>query len=164
MTILGVEDTPTRIWPLPCSAINGIGPKARAKLGNLKTHRIGELAQTDLAWLLEGFGKKYGAWLHEAALGQDNRPRTTCREPKFISRESRFERDLHPKLDREALCKIPLNLCDRLSQDLAHRVGIRLRFEDFSSITRDHALQVGPLTRDDEDVARVGRLGAVRIY
>ena len=148
VTILGLEDIPTRIWSLTCSAINGIGPKATAKLEALKIRSIGELAKADPTWLLEHFGKKYGAWLHEAALGQDDRPLTISREPKSISRETTFERDLHPKSDREALSRILLDLCERLSQDLARKgylagsVGIKLRFEDFSTITRDRTLHV----------------------
>jgi DNA polymerase IV len=148
VTILGHEDIPTRIWPLSCAVINGVGPKATAKLEALKIRTIGELAKADPTWLLEHFGKKYGAWLHEAALGKDDRPLTISRKPKSISRETTFERDLHPKFDREALSRILLDLCERLSQDLARKgylarsVGIKLRFEDFSTITRDHTLQM----------------------
>ena len=148
VTVLGLEDIPSRIWPLPCSVINGIGPKATAKLEALKIHTIGELAQVDSAWLVGHFGNKYGVWLHQAALGLDDRPLTISREPKSISRETTFERDLHPKFDREALSRILLDLCERLSQDLARKgylarsVGIKLRFEDLATITRDHTLHM----------------------
>ena len=147
LTILGLEDIPTRIWPLPCSAINGIGPKASAKLESLQIRTIGELAEADPAFLVDRFGKSYGAWLHEVAHGRDERPLTTSREPKSISRETTFERDLHPKHDREELTRILLNLCERLAEDLARKgylagnVGLKLRYEDFSTITRDHALR-----------------------
>jgi DNA polymerase-4 len=148
VTVLGLEDIPSRIWPLPCSFINGIGPKATAKLEALKIRTIGELAKADSTWLLEHFGNKYGVWLHQAALGLDDRPLTISREPKSISRETTFERDLHPKFDREALSRILLGLCERLSEDLARKgylarsVGIKLRFEDFSTVTRDHTVEV----------------------
>jgi DNA polymerase-4 len=148
LTILGLEDIPTRIWPLPCSAINGIGPKATAKLEGFLIRTIGELAQADPEFLIAHFGRSYGAWLHEAAHGRDDRPLTLSREPRSISRESTFERDLHPKRDREELTRILLNMCDRLAQDLARQgylarsVGIKLRFEDFSTLTRDHSLRV----------------------
>jgi DNA polymerase-4 len=148
LTILGFEDIPFRIWPLPCAAINGIGPKATAKLDDLQIHTIGELAKADPTFLIEHFGQSYGAWLHEAAHGRDNRPLTLFREPKSISRETTFERDLHPRQDREELTRILLSLCDRLGQDLVRKgylagsVGIKLRFDNFSTITRDHALQV----------------------
>jgi DNA polymerase IV len=148
LTVLGPEDIPTRIWPLPCSAINGIGPKATAKLEQFQIQTIGALAKADPVFLVEHFGRSYGAWLHQAANGQDDRPLTTHREPKSISRETTFERDLHPKQDRGELTRILLNLCERLAQDLggkgylAGSVGIKLRFEDFSTLTRDQSLQV----------------------
>jgi DNA polymerase-4 len=148
VTVLGLEDIPTRIWPLPCAAVNGIGPKATAKLGTFHIHAIGELAKADPAWLVEHFGRSYGAWLHEAAHGRDDRPLVLSREPKSISRETTFERDLHAKQDREALSRILLDLCEGLAQDLSRKgylarsVGIKLRFEDFSTITRDQSLSL----------------------
>jgi DNA polymerase-4 len=146
LTILGMGDLPTRIWPLACSVINGIGPKATARLESLQIRTIGQLAEADPAFLEAQFGPRYGAWLHAAAHGQDDRPLTLFRDPKSISRETTFERDLHPRQDREALSRILQDLCERLAQDLtrkgylARSVGIKLRFEDFSTITRDHAL------------------------
>lgn len=146
ITLLGWEDIPSKIWPLRCSALNGIGPKATAKLEGFGIRTLGELAAADPGWLVERFGRSYGAWLHEAAHGRDDRPLTTFREPKSISRETTFERDLHPKQDRDALTRILLDLCERLAQDLARKdylagcVGIKLRFEDFSTITRDQSL------------------------
>ncbi|WP_257308984.1 DNA polymerase IV [Geothrix fuzhouensis] len=143
ITILGFDDIPTRIWPLPCSAINGIGPKATAKLESLQLWTIGDLAKTDPAWLIEHFGRSYGAWLHEAANARDDRPLALSRNPKSISRETTFERDLHPRLDREQLSRILVDLCERLAGDLerkgylAYTIGIKLRYEDFSTVTRD---------------------------
>jgi DNA polymerase-4 len=146
ITILGLEDVPSRIWPLPCGAINGIGPKASAKLEGFHIRTIGELAKADPDWLVAQFGRSYGAWLHEAAHGRDERPLSLSREPKSISRETTFERDLHPRQDREALSRILLDLCERLAGDLerkglrARSVGIKLRYQDFSTLTRDQAL------------------------
>ena len=146
LTILGMADLPTRIWPLPCSAVNGIGPKATAKLQGFGIRTIGDLAGVEPAFLIEAFGRSYGAWLHEAAHGRDDRPLTFSRERKSISHETTFERDLHPKADREALSAILLRLCERLAADLerkglrARNIGIKLRFEDFTTLTRDHTL------------------------
>ncbi|MDR3684297.1 MAG: DNA polymerase IV [Geothrix sp.] len=154
LTVLGLEDVPARIWPLPCAAINGIGPKASAKLEALQIRTIGELAKADPAWLVDRFGQSYGAWLHEAAHGRDERPLMTSREPKSISRETTFERDLHPRQDRAELTRILLHLCERLAEDLARKgflartVGLKLRYEDFSTVTRDQALAV-PIAEAD---------------
>jgi len=146
ITILGLADVPARIWPLPCSAINGIGPKATLKLEGLEIRTIGALARADPDFLVERFGPRYGGWLHAAACGRDDRPLTLSREPKSISRETTFERDLHPRLDRDELSRVLLDLCERLAQDLVRKgylaqcVGIKLRFEDFSTVTRDQSL------------------------
>ena len=148
LTILDLEDIPARIWPLPCSAINGIGPKATEKLEGFGIRTIGELAKADPDFLIGHFGRSYGAWLLDAAHGRDDRPLTTAREPKSISRETTFDRDLHARRDRPELTRILLSLCERLSQDLArkgylaHSVGIKLRFEDFSTLTRDHSFRI----------------------
>lgn len=45
LTVLGEADISTRIWPLPCRKINGIGPRSSAKLEGLGIRTIGELAQ-----------------------------------------------------------------------------------------------------------------------
>jgi DNA polymerase IV len=146
LTLLGVAEIPARIWPLAAKKINGIGPKASEKLAGFGIHTIGELAAADPAFLLAHFGKSYGAWLHEAAHGRDERPVVTYSEPKSISRETTFERDLHAVRDRAALTSIFTELCVLLAADLARKgyasktIGIKLRFDDFKGVTRDLTL------------------------
>ncbi|MDB5901858.1 MAG: polymerase, partial [Betaproteobacteria bacterium] len=65
VTILSHADVPARIWPLPVRKVNGIGPKATARLEALGIRTIGELAQADPQRLLEHFGKSCGAWMHD---------------------------------------------------------------------------------------------------
>jgi DNA polymerase-4 len=161
LTVLTMADLEPRIWPLRAAAINGIGPKANQKLESLGIRTIGQLAAADPDLLLAHFGKSYGAWLHEAAHGRDERPLVTSRDPKSISRETTFERDLHPKQDREALSKILLDLCERLSQDLARKgvlaktIGIKIRYDDFKIATRDVTLPAAVQSPDQlRDAAR----------
>lgn len=146
LTMLGFDDLPARVWPMSVSKINGIGPKATAKLAALGIHTVGDLAAAPLELLVERFGRHYGCWLSEAAHGRDERPVVTETEPKSISRETTFERDLDPRLDRPALTRILTSLCDRLGNDLAQKgylgktIGVKLRYEDFRTITRDKTL------------------------
>jgi len=146
LTVLAMEDVPARIWPLPAGAVNGIGPKASARLASLGIRTIGELAAADPLLLLRQFGKCYGAWLHEAAQGLDDSPVVTHRECKSVSCETTFERDLHPRTDRAALSRILVDLCERVARDLARKgckgrtLGIKLRFDDFRTLTRDVTL------------------------
>lgn len=106
ITLLDMEDIPTRIWPLPARKINGIGPKANERLKQLGINTVGELAATSPERLVRHFGVTMGSWLHQVAHGVDDRPVKTSREPKSISRESTFQRDLHAKADRAELSEI----------------------------------------------------------
>ena len=146
LTLLGIDDITTRIWPLAAKKVNGIGPKASEKLAGLGLHTVGDIAAAEPQWLIEHFGKSYGAWLHEASHGRDERSVVTFSETKSISRETTFERDLHAVRDRAALGEIFTELCVRLAADLARKglaartIGIKLRFDDFKIVTRDLSL------------------------
>ena len=158
LTLLKPEDIATRIWPLPARRINGIGPKASAKLETLGIHTIGELARADQTWLIEHFGPNYGAWLHRAAHGEDAREVITESEPVSISRETTFERDLHPRRDRDALSEIFTDLCVRLAGDLQRKgyvgrtIGLKLRFDNFKTVTRDRTIDLP--TQDARTIRR----------
>ena len=146
LTLLTHEDIPTRIWPLAAKKVNGIGPKASEKLASFGLHTVGDIAAAEAPWLIEHFGKSYGAWLHEASHGRDDRPVVTFSEPKSISRETTFERDLHAVRDKAELGEIFTQLCIQLASDLTRKgyasktIGIKLRFDDFASVTRDLTL------------------------
>lgn len=161
LTILAGDDVQARIWPLPVGRINGIGPKAQAKLAALGVTSIGQLAAADRGWLIERFGARTGAWLHEAAHGRDERALVLFREPKSLSRETTFDRDLHAVRDRADLGAIFTQLCERLAADLqrkgyaAKTIGVKLRFEDFRIVTRETSL---PL--HTQDAATIRRTGA----
>jgi DNA polymerase-4 len=146
LTVLTMEDLPKRIWPLAARKINGIGPKAAGKLADLGIHTVGELAQCERAWLVEHFGRSYGAWLNDAAWGRDDRPLVTDGEPVSMSHETTFDRDLHAVRDRAQLGEIFSQLCEGLATDLQRKgylsqtIGIKLRFDDFKIVTRDLTL------------------------
>jgi DNA polymerase IV len=146
LTLLSMADLPSRIWPLAARKINGIGPKATEKLTALGIHTVGDLAAADPAMLVAQFGRSYGAWMHEAAHGRDERAVVTFSEPRSISRETTFERDLHAVRDRSTLGQIFTELCEQLAGDLSRKgyagktIGIKLRFDDFKSVTRDLSL------------------------
>lgn len=145
ISIVYEHDLESKIWPLGVRKINGIGPKATARLAALGVHSIGELAAQDPQWLIAQFGRATGAWMHRAAWGRDDSPVTSASAPVSMSRETTFERDLHAVRDRAQLGQIFTDLCVRLAQDLqrkgyvARTIGIKLRYEDFQSATRDHS-------------------------
>ncbi len=146
LTLLRADEIPARVWPLAARKVNGIGPKASAKLAGFGLHTIGDVAAAAPEFLVQHFGKSYGGWLHAAANGRDDRPVVTHSEPVSMSRETTFERDLHAVRDRAALGAIFTELCTELADDLlrkgyaAKTIGIKLRFDDFKSVTRDLTL------------------------
>ena len=146
ISIVQADDLQTKIWPLACRKVNGIGPKADEKLKKLGIETIGDLAAKSLPQLLQWFGKSYGHWLHESAWGRDERAVVTESEPVSMSRETTFERDLHAVHDRAELGAIFTDLCERVAEDLQRKgyvgrtVGIKLRYDDFKIATRDQTL------------------------
>ena len=167
ITILEMADIPARIWPLNVRKINGIGPKAGERLASLNIHTIGELAEAELPLLRHHFGSHYAEWLFQAAQGFDDRPVITASEPKSVSRETTFERDLHPIHDRPALSENFTLLCQQVARDLSNKgycsktIGIKLRFEDFSTVTRDATLPTP--TADPVEIRRTAGLCLRRI-
>lgn len=146
ISVVHAEDLQTLIWPLPCRKINGIGPKMDEKLQAQGIRTIGDLAAREPDWLVAHFGKSTGAWLHAAAWGRDDHPVVTESEPVSMSRETTFERDLHAVRDKAALGAVFTDLCERVAADLQRKgyvgktIGIKLRYDDFKSVTRDQTL------------------------
>ncbi|MCR5883394.1 DNA polymerase IV [Rhizobacter sp. J219] len=146
LTLLREDEIPARVWPLAARKVNGIGPKASEKLAAHGMHTVGDIAARDPLYLIEHFGKSYGAWLHRASHGIDERPVVTHSEPVSMSRETTFERDLHAVRDRHVLTPLFTELCVELADDLSRKgyaaktIGIKLRFDDFKIVTRDLTL------------------------
>ena len=146
VSVVFESDLRTMIWPLACRKINGIGPRADEKLRGHGIQTVGELAARDAQWLMDHFGKSTGAWMHAASWGRDDRPVVTESEPVSMSRETTFERDLHAVRDRAELGVVFTRLCEQVAGDLQRKayagktIGIKLRYDDFKSVTRDQTL------------------------
>ena len=146
ISIVYQEQVQARIRPLPVRKINGIGPKAEVKLHKLHLMTIGDIAGQEREWLVDNFGKSYGAWMHDAAWGRDDRPVVTESEPVSMSRETTFDRDLHAVHDRDELRAIFTGLCQQVASDLQRKgflcktIGIKLRYDDFRIATRDQTI------------------------
>ncbi|MBI2755021.1 MAG: DNA polymerase IV [Betaproteobacteria bacterium] len=161
------SDLESLIWPLACRKINGIGPKADEKLTRHGIETIGQLAQSDPVWLAQAFGPKTGAWLLDAAHGRDNRPVVLDSEPVSMSRETTFERDLHAVRDKAELGAIFTRLCEQVAADLQRKgytgktIGIKLRYDDFKSVTRD--LTIDHYTADAKEIRHAAGLCLKRV-
>jgi DNA polymerase IV len=162
ITVLYESDLSSKIWPLPCRKVHGIGPRMSERLEALGIRTVGELARCKREWLAGQFGPNHGAWLHAAAWGWDDRPVVTHSEPVSMSRETTFDRDLHAVRDRAALSEIFSRLCEQVAQDLQRQryvgrtIGIKLRFDNFQRITRD--CTIAAATNDAATIRRTAGL------
>ena len=146
ISVVHENDLESLIWPLPARKVNGIGPKADAKLEGLGLRTVGDIAARDRDWLIAHFGNATGAWMHEVSWGRDDRPVVTESEPVSMSRETTFERNLHAVRDRAELGAIFTHLCEKVAEDLQRKgyvgktIGIKLRYDDFKIATRDQTI------------------------
>ena len=167
ISIVTMDDLQSLIWPLPCRKVNGIGPRADAKLQSFGIHTVGDLAAREPDWLIANFGRSYGAWLHGVSRGHDDRPVVTDSEPVSMSRETTFERDLHAVHDRAELSAIFTGLCQQVARDLQRKgyvgrtIGVKLRFDNFRTVTRDTTVEA--FTADATAIRHHGGMGLKRI-
>lgn len=143
LTVIGEGDLEKRIWPLEVRRIPGVGPKANERLAAMGIRRIGELALAPRGRLASRFGRAYADFLHDAANGRHDRPFVTGRAPKSHSRETTFQEDTD---DRQAILRTLTRLAEQVARELRDRgyagrtIGIKLRYADFETLTRDRAL------------------------
>jgi len=128
--------------PLPTSRLPGVGQKTEQALKEIGITTIGELASSPRERIMKTFGAM-GIVLHNYANGIDPREVEEPGEAKSISRQVTFARDTLDQRFLESslqeLCRqVCLNL--RSSGKQAGAVTIRLRYADFSTVTRQTSL------------------------
>jgi len=141
--------------PLPVTKMWGIGKVTGARLEQEGIRVIGQLQALDPRAMERLFGKTGAADMAELARGRDSRPVITHWEEKSISNEHTFSLD---EVDIEKVRQCLLELAEevggrlRKSGKLAKTAQIKLRFGDFSTITRQMSFPVA-LNSDRELIA-----------
>ncbi|NLE75748.1 MAG: DNA polymerase IV [Chloroflexi bacterium] len=128
--------------PLAVDKLWGVGPATEARLRTLGIRTVGHLAACPLPALTQAVGPQ-AEELQERARGIDRSEVTPEHDAKSISRETTFRRDV---ADAEALRKTLLRLSERVARHLrrdgaeAHTVTLKLRYSDFTTLTRSQSL------------------------
>jgi len=138
ITVVTPEQVTSFLRPLPVSRISGVGKKTTEILEKMDIKTIGDLASFPAGRIVELFGK-WGIRLWEIANGIDETPVVTSYEIKSISNETSFEEDVEDRAAViETLDKLAKEVHARATQDgfMWKTIGIKLRFEDFSTFTR----------------------------
>jgi len=129
--------------PLPMSRLWGVGPKAAERLSKLGFATVGDIAWADLTTLSRQIGAQAAEHLIALAQGRDDRGVERGGVPKSIGRENTFANDLYDlnEMERELL-----SFADDVAARLRAKrlycatVTLKLRFGDFSRITRSETL------------------------
>ncbi len=131
------------LHPLPVRALWGVGPVTGRRLESLGILTVGDLASLPSGALERYLGTAQGTHLAELARGLDPRPVVPVQEAKSIGHEETFATDLW---DRDVLRAHLLRMVDasttalRRSGLASRTVTVKVRYSDFSMITRSHTL------------------------
>lgn len=138
--------------PLPTRAIWGIGPRTAERLAAQGIQTCGQLAAADVHALKVVLGRQAGDFIRRAK-GIDGRQVQSSRGPaKSISQEWTFSKDVNdPQILSRQLQKMCASVARSLQKKnlLAHTVNVKLRWTDFTTITRQKSIRVGIDSEED---------------
>ncbi len=140
--VVDPQRVPEFLDPLPVGRLWGVGRQGGRKMQQLGVRTIGDLGRLPLELLQDTFGTS-GEHFWQLAHGIDDRPVVPDREAKSISHETTFAQDI---TDRVVLRTWLSQLTDQVARRLrrhgyfAQVVHVKVRFDDFRTITRSHKL------------------------
>jgi DNA polymerase-4 len=153
LTVIAPERVERFLHKLPVDALWGVGPVTAQRLREHGIERLVDVRAVDPAVLREAVGSS-AEWLRQLADGIDDRPVVPHHDPKSSGTENTFAEDLTDIADirREV---------DEMARDGAawlerkglrcRTVTIKVRYSDFTTITRSHSRT--PPTCDPDDIA-----------
>jgi DNA polymerase-4 len=145
MLVVPRDEVLAFLHPLPVSALWGVGKRTAERLTGVGLNRVGDVASTPLARLRRTIGVAAAEHLHALANGHDPRAVEPESVDKSVGAEETFEVD---QLDRGVVRHELLRLSERTAATLRGRelrgrtVSIKVRFSDFTTITRSRTLSV----------------------
>ncbi|WP_374058552.1 DNA polymerase IV [Naasia sp. SYSU D00948] len=143
LLIVPADRTLAFLHPLPVAALWGVGKATAASLERHGLRTVGDLAQTPREVLQKWVGPAAGGHLHDLAWGRDPRRVNTHRVEKSVGHENTFAVDVD---DLVVLRRELLDQSERVAARLrkaghsARTVALKLRFADFTTISRSRTL------------------------
>jgi len=143
MLVVAADKVLDFLHPLPIGALWGVGERTAEQLRRLGIRTVGEVAETPRKALQHALGQAVGGHVHELAWGRDD-GRVSPDEPeKSVGAEETFDVDV---ADPRVIHRELLRLSDRVGARLraggqvGRTVSIKVRFADFSTVTRARTL------------------------
>jgi len=131
------------LHPLPVGALWGVGERTEEQLHRLGLRTVGDVAHTPESTLQRALGTATGAHLTALAWGRDARTVVPDEPERSVGAEETFERDVD---DSKVIHRELLRLSERVAarmraqQVVGRTVSIKVRFADFTTITRSRTL------------------------
>ena len=141
--VLSREQACARFGGSPPGLVPGIGPKTAARLAQLGLTTLAALAGAPEAVLVERFGPNLGRELRRRARFEHDGVVGAARKVVSESRERTFDHDLHDPAQLSALLeRMSTELCVSLAAHgrSGRTIGIKVRLDDFTTVTRAHTL------------------------
>ncbi len=152
LTVISPDRVEPFLQKLPVDALWGVGPVTAEKLRAKGIERVVDLRAADLQLLRDTVGS-LADWLHQLAKGVDDRPVTPDREAKSSGSENTYAEDLTDLATiRAEVAEMASHAIAWLERRrvLARTVTIKVRYHDFTTVTRSHSALP---TRDEAELA-----------
>jgi len=150
-TVIQAEQVQSFLDPLPVKRIWGVGRVTQARLAEFSIHSVLDLRSRSKEFLIREFGK-HGQQLWSLAHGVDDREVTPDSEVKSVSQETTFERDI-TEYDSVESSVMYLTECVgyrlREAGIKGKTVTVKIRYDDFRTITRSRSLDFHTNATDD---------------
>jgi len=154
LTVIAPERVESFLQKLPVDALWGVGPVTAARLRERGIERLVDVRTADEQLLREAVGS-WTDWLRQLANGIDDREVEPHHEPKSSGSENTYSQDLTDINEiRQEIDAMARDAAEWLAKTelLCRTVTIKVRYSDFTTITRSHSKT--PATRDGEDIAQ----------
>jgi DNA polymerase-4 len=154
LTVIAPERVEHFLQRLTVDALWGVGPVTAGRLKERGIEKLLDVRRADPALLREAVGSQ-SDWLRQLADGIDDRPVVPNRDVKSSSTENTFSTDLVDLTRiREAIDGMARDGAEWLERKslLCRTVTIKVRYSDFTTITRSHSRQTP--TRDAEEIVQ----------
>jgi DNA polymerase IV len=159
LLVVPVEGELDFLHPLPVQRLWGVGRITAEKLRSRGITSVAEVAALPERTLVSMLGPASGRHLHALAHNRDPRPVVVGRRRRSIGAQSALGRRRMSAAELDArLIALVERVCGRLRQAdrVCRTVVLRLRFDDFTRVTRSHTL---PAPTSDT----LALLGALRL-
>jgi DNA polymerase-4 len=133
------------LHPMPVGALWGVGERTEEQLHRLGLRTVADIAHTPRDTLVRALGRASGAHLHALAWGRDERQVSAHERERSVGAEETFARDVD---DPDVILAELLRLSEKVGARMRRAgfsgvtVSIKVRFADFSTITRSHTRKV----------------------